>query len=152
MYVIAVISRKKREFMGLGAFWNKSAQTMETLVQPYPSADIYFGDGNPTFKIMDFYPGRFKQSHRKDDTYTVEGSYADLRHFIPRLRRQSRCFYRKIETLNAVLNLLAYGYNRFSQWKHHNQIPVKHKSPFPNPKLRRFRYPKLSHLGFIHVH
>jgi hypothetical protein len=49
----------------------------------------------------------------KNDTFTVEGVNADLRHYIPILRRRSRCFPRKLETLRAVIAVFVDAYNRF---------------------------------------
>lgn len=49
----------------------------------------------------------------KNDTFTVEGVNADLRHYIPTLRRRSRCFPRKLDTLLAVLEVFAEAYNAF---------------------------------------
>ncbi|MCI8527369.1 MAG: IS1 family transposase [Oscillospiraceae bacterium] len=53
--------------------------------------------------------------HNKNDTFTVEGVNADLRHYIPALARRSRCFPRKLENLQAVLAVFAHAYNRFGQ-------------------------------------
>ena len=41
--------------------------------------------------------------HNKNDIFTVEGVNADLCHYIPTLARRSRCFPRKLENLQAVL-------------------------------------------------
>ena len=60
------------------------------------------------------YPGKHVRNVKsKDDTYTVESVNADLRHYIPMLRRRSRCFPRSIETLRAVLEVFADAYSRF---------------------------------------
>ncbi len=47
----------------------------------------------------------------KSDTFTVEDVNADLRHSIPLLARQSRCFPRKLETLRAVVDVFVDAYN-----------------------------------------
>ena len=60
------------------------------------------------------FPGKHVRNiHNKKDTFTVEGINADLRHFIPLLRRRSRCFARSIETLTAVMEVFVEAYNRF---------------------------------------
>ncbi|MCL2023716.1 MAG: hypothetical protein FWG82_05030, partial [Oscillospiraceae bacterium] len=60
------------------------------------------------------YPGKHIRNVRnKNDTFTVEGVNADLRHYIPILRRRSRCFPRKLETLRSVLEVFVDAYNRF---------------------------------------
>lgn len=53
----------------------------------------------------------------KNDTFTVEGVNADLRHYIPTLARRSRCFPRKLENLRAVLAVFVQAYNRFGLQK-----------------------------------
>lgn len=152
MYVIAIASRSPRQFLGLTASFDKSPETIENFVWDSQHAGEYFSDGYLGYRNV-LYPGSFTQNIRsKDDTYTVEGVNADLRTYVPMLQRRSRCFPRKLENLNAVLKLFAYAYNLFGQWKLKNKIPVKHKSENPNKKLRKFRYPRLSHLDFIHVH
>jgi len=66
------------------------------------------------------YPGRhIRNTGNKGDTFTVEGVNADLRHYIPVLARRSRCFARKLETLQAVLEVFVDAYNRFGAAKHH---------------------------------
>ena len=54
----------------------------------------------------------------KNDTFTVEGVIADLRHYIPTLACRSRCFPRKLENLQAVLAVFVRAYNRFGLQKH----------------------------------
>lgn len=149
IYVIAIMSRQPRQFLGIVASKDKSPETIEKLVWDSVHAKHYFTDGYFGYKDV-VYPGGFTQnSWSKDDTYTVESGNADLRTFIPTLQRRSRCFPRKIENLNAAVKLYAYCYALFGQWKAKNKIPVKHKSQNPNKKLRKFRYPRLSHVDFL---
>ena len=69
----------------------------------------------------------------KNDTFTVESVNADLRHYIPILRRRSRCFPRKLETLKAVLEVFADAYNAFGVAKmdfRQNRDPNARELPF----------------------
>ena len=60
------------------------------------------------------FPGKHVYNiHNKNDTFTVEGVNADLRHYIPTLARRSRCFPRKVENLRAVVAVFVAAYNRF---------------------------------------
>ena len=152
IYIIAIMSREPRQFLGLVARSDKSPETIEHLVWNSPHAKKYFTDGYSGYKHV-FYPGAFSQNFgNKNDTFTAESGNSDLRTYIPTLQRKSRCFPRKLSNLNAVLKLFAYAYAKFGQWKLKYRIPVKHKSPFPNPKLRKFRYPNRSHLDFLWGH
>lgn len=45
--------------------------------------------------------------------YNTRGANADLRHYIPTLARRSRCFPRKLENLQAVLDVFVQAYNHF---------------------------------------
>ena len=83
-----------------------------------PPAQRYCTDGFLGY-IDVVYPGRHIRNVRdKSDTYTVEGVNADLRHYIPILARRSRCFPRKLETLQAVVQVYVDAYNRFGRAKH----------------------------------
>jgi insertion element IS1 protein InsB len=42
----------------------------------------------------------------------VEGVNADLRHYLARLRRKSRCFSRCIHALRRAVRLFVYAYNQ----------------------------------------
>ena len=88
-------------------------ERIQKIVDDAPSANLYYSDG--WFGYTDVvYPGKYIQNiHDKSNTFTVEGINADLRHYIPLLRRRSRCFPRKMETLKSVLSLFAHAYNSF---------------------------------------
>ncbi len=47
----------------------------------------------------------------KQETYSVEAVNADLRHYLKRLARKSRCFTRRMQSLAKNLQLFAYCYN-----------------------------------------
>jgi hypothetical protein len=69
----------------------------------------------------------------KNDTFTVEGINADLRHYLPILRRRSRCFPRKLKTLQAVLDVFVEAYNKFGEAKmkfRQNRDPKSRELPF----------------------
>ena len=44
-------------------------------------------------------------------TYSVEGDNADLRHYLARLGRKSRCFSRRLEALARQVRLFVFCYN-----------------------------------------
>ena len=57
-----------------------------------------------------------------EDTFTVEGIHADLRDYIPILIRRNRCFARKPETLQAVIEVFVHAYNAFGRMKHRYRL------------------------------
>ena len=87
--------------------------------------------------------------HNKNDTFTVEGINADIRHYIPVFARRSRCFCRKIETLEAVFGVFVDAYNKFGEAKLKYRVPTNHKSQSPKKHLHKYRDLPFSHLDFL---
>jgi hypothetical protein len=78
-------------------------------------------------------PGFIWHSPDKSQTYLVEGDNAELRHYLARLARRSRCFSRCLVALTRSIKLFVYAWNR-------RQL---HKKAFPNyhAHLMDFAYP-----------
>ena len=116
-YVIPIVSRLPRQIVGIDAAFDKSPERIQALVDAAPPAENYCTDGFLGYVDV-VYPGKHVRNiHNKNDTFTVESVNADLRHYIPILRRRSRCFPRKLETLKAVLEVFADAYNAFGAAK-----------------------------------
>ena len=132
-YVIPIVSRLPRQIVGIDAAFDKSPERIQTLIDAAPPAENYCTDGYLGY-IDVVYPGKHVRNiHNKNDTFTVEGVNADLRHYIPILRRRSRCFPRKLETLKAVLEVFAEAYNEFGVTKMNfrkNRHPFSRELPF----------------------
>src|SRR4051794_23085345 len=63
-----------------------------------PSAGQYFNDAFPLYDSIG-YPSEHQSLPNKRETYSVEGDNAELRHYLARLGRRSRCFSRWIESM-----------------------------------------------------
>lgn len=48
----------------------------------------------------------------KSQTYQVEGDNAELRHYLARLARRSRCFSRSLKALGPAVKLFVFAWNR----------------------------------------
>ena len=132
-YVMTMVSRLPRQIVGYDVAFDKSSQRIQKIVDNGPEAEYYCTDGYLGYVDI-VYPGKHIRNVRnKSDTFTVEGINADLRHYIPILRRRSRCFPRKIETLKAVLELFVQAYNAFGIAKMNfrkNRNPKSRELPF----------------------
>ena len=132
-YIIPIISRLPRQIVGIDAAFDKSPERIQSLVDVAPPAQNYCTDGYLGY-IDVVYPGKhIRNISNKNDTFTVESVNADLRHYIPVLRRRSRCFARKLETLQAVLDVFADAYNAFGVAKMNfrkNRNPNARELPF----------------------
>ena len=129
VYVMTMVSRNPRQIVGFDAAFDKSPERIQRMVDKGPEAKYYCTDGYWGYVDI-VYPGKHIRNNRdKSDTFTVESVNADLRHYIPVLRRRSRCFPRKIDTLYAVLSVFVEAYNAFGFAKmkfRQNQIGRAH--------------------------
>ena len=149
VYVMTMISREPRQIVGFDVARDKSPSRIQAIVDSAPEAKNYCTDGYLGYLDI-IYPGRhIRNIHNKDDTFTIEGINADLRHYIPGLARRNRCFYRSIETKRAVLALFIDAYNKYGEAKSKQRVPVNHKLPFPKSRLHEYRDPPFSILDFL---
>ena len=118
------------------------------MVDSAPTAEKYCTDGCLTYLDVIFGGKHIRNPHNKKDTHNIESTNADLRHYIPGLARRSRCFYRKQETLEAVLAVFIDAYNKFGEAKFKYQIPIKNNSE--NTKhLHKYRELPFNILDFL---
>ena len=117
VYLMTAVSRSPRQIVGFDVACDKSSARIQDMIDSAPEAETYYTDGYCGY-IDVIYPGTHCPNTRdKSDTYTVEGVNADLRHYIPLLARRNRCFARKIETLQAVIEVFVDAYNKFREAK-----------------------------------
>ena len=82
------------------------------MVDEAVKAKQYYSDAFDAYGRLWYHYGHYAISEGKTDTYSVEGGYADLRHYLARLARRSRCFSRCIHALEAAIRLFVYAFNR----------------------------------------
>jgi IS1 family transposase len=114
---MTMLSREPRQIIAFAVDSSVNTTLIQKMVDEAPSADVYHTDGGQSYLAVDFIGHHNRNIHDKSDTYNIEGSNADLRHYIAGLRRKSRCFFRKVETLRAVLSIFVYAYNHFGEAK-----------------------------------
>lgn len=117
VYIMTMVSRKPRQIVGHVVSRDKLSKTIQRMVDAAPEAEEYCTDGYYGYLDVVFPGKHIYNIHNKNDTFTVEGVNADLRHYIPTLARRSRCFPRKLENLRAVLAVFVQAYNRFGLQK-----------------------------------
>ena len=90
---------------------------LQGVVDQAPDAPRYFSDGFNVYPALMYAPGEHAVAPGKSQTYSVEGGNADLRHYLARLGRKSRCFSRCIEALRRAVFLFVHCYNRRQLWQ-----------------------------------
>jgi len=121
--VITLVSRDKRQIVGYDIAFDKSRERIQKLVDNSPKAKHYYSDAYSAYSEICYY-GTHSSLKNKSQTYMVEGVNSDLRRYIPALQRRSKCFFRSLETMNAVFKIFVHAFNNFAD----------HKSKFPSLK------------------
>ena len=150
VYLMTMVSREPRQIVGFDVARDKSPERIQAIVDSAPQVENYCTDGYLGY-IDVVYPGKhIRNVCNKNDTFTVEGVNADLRHYIPGLARRSRCFYRNLETLDAVISVFVDAYNKFGEAKlKYYRRPTNHKSANPDKRLHKFMDHPFSVLDFL---
>ena len=117
IYVTTLVSRKPRQIVGFDVAKDKSPERLQDIVDSAPKADNYATDCFLGYIDLVYMGSHIRNIANKNDTFTVEGINADLRHYIPVLARRSRCFCRTLETLWAVIAVFVDAYNKFGEAK-----------------------------------
>ena len=136
IYITLSITRNPRQIVGFRVTESRSVEQMQGLIDCSPAAETYYSDGFTMYRDLCYW-GVHIVAPRKSQTYTVEGVNSDLRRYIAGFARRSKCFYRKIETVKAILTVFVAAYNRFGEYKSRNQVFSIHK---PTSKSRLHKY------------
>ncbi len=122
IFIITIVDRLTRCYLGCKVVWQRTQAAIQEMVDEAPKAKRYYSDAFDAYDRLWYHWGVYEVSQGKTDTYSVEAGNAELRHYLARLGRRSRCFSRCPEALKAALKLFMYCFNR-------RQL---HKQAFPN--------------------
>ena len=95
----------------------RTAETMQPIVDQSQTAFQYCTDGFTTYEALNYHQGLHLVAEGKSQTYSVEGGNADLRHYLARLAKHSRCFSRCINALRNSIKLFVHCWNRRQLFK-----------------------------------
>ena len=84
---------------------------MQSVIDAAPHARRYFSDAFNTYRELCYW-GEHRAMYDKSETYSVEGDNAELRHYLARLTRRSRCFSKCIGALRRAVELFVWCWNR----------------------------------------
>ena len=89
----------------------RTSEVIQQIVDDAPKAKEYFSDGWEAYASLWYHMGQYQVSEGKSDTYSVEAENAELRHYLARLARSSRCFSRCPYALHCAVRLFVYCFN-----------------------------------------
>jgi len=89
---------------------------MQEFVDRLPCAQRYCSDALAVYQEL-WWPDDSVHviSQRKEETFMIESLNADLRTYLGRLKRRSRCFSRCWEALARAIRMFTWHYNRRRQ-------------------------------------
>lgn len=149
IYVIPLISRTPRQIISFTVENSKSAADIQPVIDRAPVAWQYNSDGYVGYMDVVF-PGYHRRNIQdKRHTHNVESVNADLRHYLPGLRRRSRCFYRSLETLRAVIAIFVNAYNKFGEAKLKYRRRLIHSHGEISKFWGCYKHPPMSLFDFI---
>jgi insertion element IS1 protein InsB len=106
------VERKTSCIIGWSVQPERTQTDLQAMLDTSPQAVWYYSDLFATYKTLLYTPGTHTPMPDKSETYRVEGMNAELRHYLARLARRSRCFSRCIHALRRAIRLFVYAWNR----------------------------------------
>jgi IS1 family transposase len=125
-----LVERASSCIVGSLASQKRDEATLQNLIDQSPEARWRYSDLLAGYKKLLYYPGKHIPLPNKSETYRVEGMNAELRHYLSRLQRCSRCFSRSVDALQRAVKLFTYAWNRRQLY------PQK----YPNDEARLFEF------------
>ena len=111
-----MVDRATHCVLSWDAVRERSSANLQTCLERAPQARRYYSDAFPGYDSL-YYGAPYEMRTDKKETYSVEAVNADLRHYLKRLARRSRCFSRQLEALQKNLRLFVYCYNQRQMMK-----------------------------------
>ena len=121
---MTLVERSSRRIVGWAVTPQRTKDLFESLVDAAPVAQQYYSDAFSTWRAS-WYPGAYEALPDKSQTYSVEGDNAELRHYLARLARRTRCFSRCIHALRRAVHLFVWAWNQRQTFKRsHPKLPA----------------------------
>ena len=108
---MTVVDRATHCLLSWDAVSERSTANLQACLERAPQARQYYSDAFPAYDSL-YYGAPYEMRADKKETYSVEAVNSDLRHYLKRLARKSRCFSRRLDALLRNLQLFAYCYNQ----------------------------------------
>jgi insertion element IS1 protein InsB len=130
-----VVDRQTRCILGWSVVWVRTREAVQSLVDQARKAKWYYSDGFDAYQWLWYHFGRYEVSLGKAETYSVEADNAELRHYLARLARKSRCFSRCPQALECAVRLFVYCFNHRQLHKQRFPAYPAHLMDFVSPSL-----------------
>ncbi len=105
------VDRLTRCVLGFRVVVERTSTVLQGLLDQLPYAEHYYSDGY-TLYAAGIYGAPYTPCYDKRQTFAVEADNAELRHYLARLARKSRCFSRSLDALRDAIQLFVWAWNR----------------------------------------
>jgi len=118
---VVAVSRESRLIVGAQVLKSLDPVLIQEIVDELPAAEYYCSDRAGIYQEV-WWPQGSEHliSRGKEHTHTIESINANLRTYLGRLRRRSRCFSRCWEALSRAVKLFVWYHNRRQRWVNAN--------------------------------
>lgn len=105
------MDRTSRCFVGWLVLHQRTWEKVQDIVDQAPQASRYFSDGLALYSDVYYHGAQYQAVLDKSQTYSVEGNNAELRHYLARLHRSTRCYSKCMDALSRSIDLFAHFWN-----------------------------------------
>jgi insertion element IS1 protein InsB len=130
---MTMVDRATSCIVGWRVDYERTEAVMQAMLDSAPQAVVYYSDAFSTYAALLYTPGIHIATPDKSQTYRVEGDNAELRHYLARLARKSRCFSRCIHALRRAIKLFVYAWNRRQLYRQQYPSYPAHVMDFAYP-------------------
>ena len=111
------MDRKTRCILGWRVNRSRSGTIIQDILCHSKQGHSYYSDLHSGYQTVLYWPAIHYPMPNKSETYSVEGDNAELRHYLARLARKSRCFSRCEKALRRAIKLFVFAFNRRQLYK-----------------------------------
>ncbi len=111
VYIMTLVDRRTSCIVGWAVAPSRTEAILQALLDAAPQARFYYSDLLAVYRTLLYTPGIHTPMPDKSEPDRVEGDNAELRHYLARLGRKSRCFSRCIQALRRAVRLFVYLWN-----------------------------------------
>ena len=118
---MTLVDRSTSCILAWAVEFERTQEVLQALLDRTSQARFYYSDLFATYRQLVYAPGLYTPMPDKSETYRVEGDNAEMRHYLARLVRSSRCFSRCIHALRRAIKLFVYAWNHRQLYR--NRFP-----------------------------
>jgi IS1 family transposase len=109
---VTEVDRATRCIVSYDVVWERTWDALHETIERAVPAQQYYSDAFPTYETLVYSPGTHAVAPGTRQSYSVEADNAEVRHYLARRGRRSRCFSRSIAALRRAVKLFVHAWNR----------------------------------------